>query len=482
MPVSIHPCTISIFICFSCSHQMTTGMEVRVTHTASATSPGPRPVQAFRATCDNCAKSKVRCGKEQPSCQRCTYQRVRCVYSPSQRSKKRRQLSNAGGAEGQCPTTPSTGVDRQVPTAPASPPQNDGENTSSTARLSTANSSTCAADLFNFENNPGFFSPLSLPDVTREDSIARWNYTGVQSPVGTRASESPLDVFSDLQSNAQWLQNRNSKDSTTLNDSNLTSLLGSADDDMMEMYVPAESSPGLACHTGVHKMHQACTSVALSTLQNLDIPGAPCAALHSDTTANRLRRSFDTVLKINQTAIDNVQAILSCICTGTTNQALLATAIISQTFSWYEACLERSCNPGSGDYSASATNGDPTAAGSSSSSSSNSQFVNPSHRNGTSSLTLQGMESVFMPPITIGGLQLEAEYGARVVAQVILAELIKMGKVMNAFAEKFCSTTSPSACKQNGETQLHFALEMFLQTRLKMMLRAARERLDRNKN
>ncbi|CAG8244568.1 unnamed protein product [Penicillium olsonii] len=49
----------------------------------------PVRLEIIRASCNNCAKSKVRCSKDQPSCQRCLYQGVPCVYSPSQRSRKR---------------------------------------------------------------------------------------------------------------------------------------------------------------------------------------------------------------------------------------------------------------------------------------------------------------------------------------------------------------------------------------------------------
>ncbi|EUC39689.1 hypothetical protein COCMIDRAFT_110822, partial [Bipolaris oryzae ATCC 44560] len=36
-------------------------------------------------SCDSCQASKVRCGKERPTCKRCAKHKIDCVYSVSRR-------------------------------------------------------------------------------------------------------------------------------------------------------------------------------------------------------------------------------------------------------------------------------------------------------------------------------------------------------------------------------------------------------------
>src|SRR5213080_3223543 len=54
-------------------------------------SPQSAPVQMLKLSCDVCAKLKIRCPKQQPSCDRCLSKGLRCVYSSARRYGKRKR-------------------------------------------------------------------------------------------------------------------------------------------------------------------------------------------------------------------------------------------------------------------------------------------------------------------------------------------------------------------------------------------------------
>ena len=345
-----------------------------------------------------------------------------------------------------------------------------GHSPSGDAGMAARDSSAGVPELVNLKGVSGFFSPMSLLDPSEEDSVAQWNCTVIHTPVHTSDGESPMDLLADAHA-THWLH-ADAKDQINLNDADLMTILStSSDDDMLDFYVqdPLAASGQLdACYPGVHdtKAHESCTALAHSTLQRLDTPGAQCAALQ---TTNGVRRSLDTMLKCNQAAVADLLAILDCSCAPSNSQALLATAIISQIFAWYEAGLERSCNPGGLDLlpTPAATNGSNTP-----------QYVNPSFVSGMSTPPLLGHDSVYMPPIMIGGMQLEGEHGGRVVVQVVLVEVMKMNKILDIFGKKFCSASQ--SCSPDGGTHLHHTLKLHLQNRLRKIIMVARKWLDKS--
>ncbi|ORY10497.1 hypothetical protein BCR34DRAFT_566780 [Clohesyomyces aquaticus] len=500
----------------------------------SPSSSSAPPIQNFRQTCDNCARSKVRCTKEQPSCRRCNYQGAMCVYSPSQRTKKRRATSSSAPPEGakiledriRHRLTGGESLQDKSRTPPPSPHYSEssafGSTTTSASHAAMADvTSNCSStDLFDFARSCHTGSgSLSLEDMMN------WGFS----------SDMPTPPLAMASSNSSSSFEAALEHATTNMDSlhGLENILFHPDgtdngDEMMECYshelLPSILGLGMGAsagqgqgqghhsaephplynsypeyenhaHCNVESSGRSCTSVAFSTLASLDIPSAPCASqfrgrgLTTDDTPGSAqqeaswRRSLDIMLKCNQAAVENLQLLFECQCTATTNHALLATTIIAQTLSWYEAGLERNCPLFSGDDEMNDDGGEltlrnprlqTTEDAGLSRTLSGPNDGSPSYSSGTSNGT-----SVYFPPIRIGGMELDAQHGERVVAQIILVELIKLGKVVEAFTSKFCdNATQMQGDGSEPPQQLQFTLKTFLQGRLKRLVMVAKERLE----
>jgi Aflatoxin regulatory protein/Fungal Zn(2)-Cys(6) binuclear cluster domain len=433
--------------------------------TKDRSSPVPRP-ESFRASCDGCAKSKVRCGKEQPQCQRCIYQGVRCIYSPSQRSRKRRPSSLGPISHKQQIPAPACTLP-QITATPVSPPQSEAGNPSA---LTFSIPARCASarDLAEIEKSQkghqDSFNPLNLFD-TELDNFMKLDYPVSPIPHSARNGASAL---SDHFQTQQWLQS-NPIDSNCLDDDDMQDIftipdLQTPEPSIQQRPTISRSNSGLNVPVG-EAAHQHWPSLAFSTLQSLDIPTTCCSSfmLNLDSTSTSgSSRSLDTVLRVNQAAIDNLLTILNCPCTADSNLALLVTIIIFKILSWYEASLHCSTAPGENSTVGSARSNSPLTSSCG------------THDNSPT----PAVESVFMPPISIGAYQLDAEHRGRMVAQLILTELIKLNKVVDGFSQKYGRGGPMST--EDSKTQLHFALEMFLRSRLKMTILTAKEQLDKN--
>lgn len=251
------------------------------------------------------------------------------------------------------------------------------------------------------------------------------------------------------------------EDDDTRNDSSIL------DDEMIESFIdkPSAGSSSALKSQGSQIGSQHCPKLALSTLQSLDLSMASCSSVTPNldpSSSNGATRSLDTVLRVNQAAIDNVLKILECPCTANTNLALIVTIIVLKILSWYQASLERSSTGDDGSSTASAG--------------SSSHFSSACGSRGRS--PSPAAESVFMPPITIGAYQLEAEHRSRMIAQLMLTELAKMSRIVDGFSRKYCQDEPMST--EDSQSQLHFALHMFVKCRLKMTVLAAKRQLTKN--
>jgi hypothetical protein len=222
----------------------------------------------IRATCDNCAKSKVRCSKEQPRCQRCIYQGVRCVYGLSQRSKKRRQsndssIDNRPNDRKSLPAHSMEATEREQTTKTLSR-QEEGSTEKAglfTAMLSGKDSNSITPDFFSIDHsNSQVFAPISLLDpVTEEDSMLPFPL-GMQENIRdhswlpTETLNISIDSCGSPQSTRFMLPENQgtTPSSASCNDAR-----------------PAESESAAAA-TGHN-----CTLVALSTLLSVGVPESP---------------------------------------------------------------------------------------------------------------------------------------------------------------------------------------------------------------
>lgn len=433
--------------------------------------------EVIRASCDNCANSKVRCSKGQPRCQRCIYQGTECKYSPSQKCRKR-AFSSA---------RPNPPRDRSGGKTPRF------ESVSSTA-LPTPDATRSEPVSFPTPalEQPShripeeeFKIPSSEPDHrdytaaslfgTDVDSLLHWGELGV-SPEEPPQSRPEMATLTDPPPLQPWMSQRRMDPYASLNDAELADFWTIPS---KEPVSPAQTTRPRSRKDSTWESHR-CFHLAIAAIQKLESPFTSCSPPCADPTTPAAlpagcSRSLDTVLKDNRSAIDSLFTILNCSCTAQTDLVLLIATISLRVLMWYQASLERSSSTG--------------GSGSSTFNSAATALLSPSTATEPTSdfpsSSLVGWVSI--PTINIGAYTLEAEHSARMVAQFILAELTKMKEVIDIFARKFCergermsSLYSSSSFPEGCENRLHLELEALLRSRLRRAVLTTREQLDRH--
>ncbi|MCJ1470649.1 hypothetical protein MMC07_009295 [Pseudocyphellaria aurata] len=382
-----------------------------------------------RGSCDACTKSKVRCSKEQPSCQRCINQDVVCHYSPALRYRKR--SSDSTPTE---PRTPGT-------------PCRDRSSPISASGLDNALISERDREKSPIETSPvtGIFStqPAASPDRTfsigqtlpeyGDHNSPNWNLDMLASGIPAQQYEmdqsskstqqhwiepplfpSPDDQMFDCENDLQSYLNIMNPDTTVLSLSSYSCLTA--------------STGNVSGHT------QGCTNVAFSTLQLLQasIPSCTLVPLSSKPAPSP---SVDWVLKNNKIALCHVLDILDCPCSLNQHFALLLTLMSSKILAWYSAILQNDSNS----------------------------------RPSTSEPSPSFPEKVTHLPITIGAYRLSGEDHSKMIAQLVLTELKKVGWAVDRFHKRYC--------QGGGKMDLVVTLESFLRASLRSTLALAAERL-----
>jgi hypothetical protein len=422
----------------------------------------------IRASCDNCAKSKVRCSKDQPRCHRCVYQGVPCKYSPSQKCRKR--------------TLSSTNTESQVSWP-------SGRSRETAPRF--GNASSTRTDLVSFrtpnvepsangrQDEREFKKPSTDSDhrdlstvglfSTDVDPFLKWGHP-VMSPEEQWQSRPETATMPDPPTMPPWMSPRRSEPYVTLDDPDLTSFWSLP---TKEPTSPTHDKPSQSRKTSSLEPHR-CSLLAISTIQRLESPFEPCASFAPDPTtlAGGESRSLDAVLKDNRAAIDTLRKILNCSCTARSDLILLVATIGLRALTWYQASLERS-----------ASNVLTGATPSLLSASTPAAETTP----GSSTSCLVGWVSI--PAINIGDYRLEGDHSDRMVAQFILAELSEMKEVIDIFAHKYCQRadrmsslySSRSSLEPEGsDNRLYVELEALLRSRLKRAVLTTREQLDKH--
>jgi len=433
----------------------------------------------IRASCDNCAKSKVRCSKDQPRCQRCIQQGVRCKYSPSQ--KYRRKTLCSSGIEPQ----PRHPLCHQV-AEKISP----CDNVSSSSLLLTPPSRNdpvqvptpaveACSDQFNEEEfrktytecGGSFLTPAHLLEAD-VDSFLKWDELDL-SPRAQSSCPQHMTTLSDASLSQPLPLQQRLETYSMLDKLNVANMF------------PAGKGPAAPAQNNPHNnrihgyVHHSCSRIAISAIQNLEFPSSFCSSTYMDKTTQSptlLSRSLDKIVKDNRAAIDSLLTILKCSCTAQMDLIFLVATIALRVLAWYQASLDRCA--------------------SNSRRSSNSGSVSPSTLSTpTTTADLQDrsllslVDFVFIPSITMGAYTLEAQHSDHMVAQLILAELAKMKEIIDIFTQKYCergrSLSSlgpprPSLGMREIEDRLFLELEAQLRRCLKQALLTTREQLDRH--
>ncbi|KAI5456772.1 C6 zinc finger protein [Mariannaea sp. PMI_226] len=407
--------------------------------------PIHRRLENFRESCDNCAKSKVRCGKEQPWCQRCVRRGQVCSYSPSQRSRKR--TLSATNAENEQRTGTSTST---------------GNGTVQFPALGNSASTTIEQDinLLFTRTDGGWGSCLDPVEL-----LTRGSNTNSLTPDNANfvwlaemdSTASGRDGNKSLDRADVFMLPRDRGSSMSFS-GDMESSGSAASIDQMAMRLMSSIMERQHCETGV-----------ITTLVKLEPPSTSCQEKSTSS------QNLGTILTATRSALSCTFKTVSCTCTPNDNVAMLVTAVLLRILSWYDIILQN-CR-GSGDGSNSSRT---SSSSSSSPTSQDDDGLETSSTNEHDADTLQDesdRSSIYVPPMTIGPFELDAENRERMIGHIVLSELGKMGRLLGRFSKKFCDPHS-MALGNDNQSQLYLALEMFLRNKHSIAVLAARKKLE----
>ncbi|RPA88301.1 hypothetical protein BJ508DRAFT_357029 [Ascobolus immersus RN42] len=393
----------------------------------------------LRASCDACSLSKVKCDRQQPTCQRCQNLRVNCTYSPSRRmgkpagsgSQKRAQQQAAQQAAQQ------VGMNRLgVLTPEREPCPSVPQSSAQSPTPERAYSNDYTADVFG----------LYLPEF---DSLSQMQWGEPQFAITPPNSTA---YFHDdlLSSTADMFLENFQSPASTVSDSYEESIpqyftptptppswRPSPPPTVEESYKPftPSNSPTDPVCKGIHDCH----SLASQTLASLNLPNAHCHSAASQISISPALPTIDQVLTNNRAAVNTVTNLLSCNCSFDPNFGILLSLICSKILSSYEAI-------------------------------SKGKFSTPNSDSSSTGYSVPGSpqpEHFFMEiAIRIGDYQLEPD--AQLTVQLILGEVQRVGKLVEKFSERFCKSTSSSPAGSDvAEAGICMSLESFLKLRVK---------------
>ncbi|KAB5536174.1 hypothetical protein GE09DRAFT_1192910 [Coniochaeta sp. 2T2.1] len=475
-------------------------------------------MSTFRASCDNCATSKVRCGKEQPYCQRCFRLGQICIYSPSQRSRRRthRPLDQADHVMD--PTrNHNTGNTASVPTGYLTPPllgtsatdmQNNMDMTSGTSpsdfmnMLDDAGSNGLFAD---FDTN---HPSLQCNDLAHNISDKHEGQQQQESDRRDNPGDNNGGLFSDFDSNNHPSLHRDlthgtlsarhegHPDSDSRQEGHKSSLLFASGLAMETTITALSSSAGASSSNASSRSggsasdeqpgQQHCELAILHMLMELGTP-SPCRG------RPRSSRDLGAILKTGRKTLACASRVLECnTCPRSTNAALLVTTLLLRTLSWYELILqEQDTTMGSGGSNDNSATGGGGGGGSDyggmivdeispgmSLSESDSLGEPPG---GSSVSSSDAATGIVVPPMLIGSYELDAESQGRMVCHVILGDLRKIDGLAKSVSAKLRDAETAAAAAPSSSPEASQAPELMaavIRQRHGQLLRVIERKLE----
>ncbi|CAJ2509009.1 Uu.00g140350.m01.CDS01 [Anthostomella pinea] len=362
------------------------------------------PPKKFRASCENCARSKVRCAKGNSRCQRCARKDLLCEYGPAQRARRSQSDTESTAVE-----TSSAGSGMSGP------------------RQAYTNDDFCSMDL-DVTTHGSSMGSVTSPELG--------NYLEVEDFMAGIAHPGSPDFL-------YWL-------------SQPPKAVPRAEDSTKEDMFPAPG--GVTAHAGFpggpdgtentiadgNATAGCISNCAIMPLNILKTLG-PSLDTYTDALSD-----LGTVLKTSRTALDSATLMVSCPCSATTDMALLATSVILRILSWH-LTIFHSLQPKEKKQSGQAdAKGRLEQQGPSTT-----HDLGPDARG---SATAQGL---CMPAINIGTYELELEERPLLIMHIIQGDLSRMEAVLDLFSKRFCRSNGHPFGEDNNE-KLHQVLEMFL--------------------
>ncbi|XTI88793.1 hypothetical protein V2W45_521151 [Cenococcum geophilum] len=430
-------------------------IETHVSRPSTSRRNTDRPPK-LRSSCDICANAKVKCDRERPVCQRCQNSGMRCNYSISRRMGKppasaRKDGATSGGKQQSCKSSPRPSSGMLTPERDSHKPFLDDQLGGSNIPEHLGGPGNSLLDFDHTSSLP--WRDLNFMSEAGWDPNNSFN-EALLSTSALLALEGSMN-FPD-----NWGAADHSNDLTRVNSRSSDQFKGSD----LGVSPPFDIDGSLPCTSGFQYPAEAltlqttaekrrpqhparstsCTNLASSTLQSLHIPSNFCTAFNPTSSPNVDNQaspsSIDQVLAANRRAITTFHQLLQCSCSSNSGLVLALALIILKILSCYTAIGRSASSRTISTRSASSeTSGASTPWG----------FEPNMER-----------EMVLDIPITMGAYQIDAEDEHHLKLQIVLNELRKVSKLIDAFAGRYCRGN-------NGSDGIYGALEKFLRAELR---------------
>ena len=369
----------------------------------------------LRASCDACYLSKVKCGKESPTCARCLNHAQTCTYSPSQRVGKPRRLREEQQSRSSITHdsgTTKTSSPRSTSDASVHPPPYSWN-------LNFDPSVTSGASRANLDGDMSMLWHRTFPMVEGDKGtfVDDASYTS-SLPSPSNSLPTPVESVSDypvtskpstcsperMNHSIHQQQQRQQQHSLISNE------LMILQDNLPQLYFPELDLPQIPDH--LSPVNCNCATTAFDILRTLH-----------DQSSNS---AFDRVLAANKSALNSVSVILSCPCRRDSISIMTLAVAITKIMSRYQS------------------------------------ISNPCTKS-VIGIDLDDSPAVapLATPITLGAYKLDSAEEEQIKKQVILSELRKVDGLMAKFQEKFC--IGPI----KHEARIYSELTTFLRRRLR---------------
>ncbi|KAK3386510.1 hypothetical protein B0H63DRAFT_467887 [Podospora didyma] len=444
------------------------------------------PKIKYRATCDGCADSKVRCDKKRPLCGRCTRTGNACNYSMSLRTGRaavNRLLQTQpliSDSTSSLSSTIKVGTEEKTPDKSsypdlASPP---GANTSEppSSIIMDANlSPTSSAVTYSIAIASPTQTAVSSGDFTQElDAFLQFHSQLPATSVSTASQASDADMLwqdmTQLDSSSDminlfWSSTESSNAQQSPTDNSLAALAAPMNIDPQIKAMDDSGSQPASKQLPVSQLRHNCAAEAKMWLHRLNlltpirpenhdkIPGSPPSELYTPPCPP-MDTPVDHALVVCSSVRKQLLEILRCPYRHDAHLPFLVAVTFSKTLMVYSAVADL---------------GDPTL-----SRDTLPDTLQESHHEPPPNLqeTQQGYRSV---ALRVGSYDIEDDqFGKQLKAQLILHELSKMKDIEELFWEKYCG----GGDRGTGNSSIYVALGAFVKDRLAKTIQGCELRRD----
>ena len=391
----------------------------------------------LRASCDRCSNAKIRCDQSRPSCQRCLYIHSQCNYSASRRMGK--------------PPVRRTRIDKEAKIAASATKSSKAESycsdTASESSESQRNETQQLPDagLGTFGQDFDFSTLQSWNDANFLSDLANAsNFAGFPD-LRANNSQLTLSQLPTAQLPAEFQDHHQNDFVTQFHEDSSSKCIRTRPRDLLTLQQPTPDLLDISNTTSdpidgiVHQKTSSCAELASSTLNSLSLPSGICASSPQPIPLH----TVEQVLTTSRGAMSAFNALLQCPCSQLSSFALTLALIISKILDCYSAICR--CSTPSATNDIGQRKATPSARDLPTPSSSISALhppLSPPPTAASSNNPAQFPQNniILDTPIAVGGYTVDPDDQHLFIQQLILSELRKVGRLIDAFVGHYSSS------------------------------------------